>query len=74
MSNQGGGGAKCVNLFLFVATIMFIIDSNIQISELKAENDSLKQELRELRSGKRKPPPPSGAGKENGKRAAVRAS
>jgi len=37
MTNQGGG-AKCVNLFLFVATIMFIIDNSMRISELKAEN------------------------------------
>ena len=33
--NQGGGGAKCINLFLFVTTIMFIIDSAIEIKDLK---------------------------------------
>ena len=38
MTNQGGGGAKCVNLFLFVATVMFIIDSMIEIGELETKN------------------------------------
>jgi len=33
--NQGGGGAKCINLFLFGSTIMFIIDASIGISDLK---------------------------------------
>lgn len=39
MSNQGGGGAKCVNLFLFVATIMFIIDSSTRIKGLKPDEE-----------------------------------
>lgn len=39
MSNQGGGGAKCVFLFLFVATIMFIIHSANYIDELKIQNE-----------------------------------
>ena len=38
MSNQGGGGAKCVFLFLFVSTIMFIIYSSKHIQELKSYN------------------------------------
>lgn len=34
-TNGNGGGAKCLNLFLFVSTIMFIVDSSLSISDLK---------------------------------------
>lgn len=33
--NQNGGGAKCINLFLFVSTVMFIIDNSMNIQFLK---------------------------------------
>ena len=34
-TNGNGGGAKCLNLFLFVSTVMFIVDSSLSISSLK---------------------------------------
>ena len=33
---NGSSGARCINLALFVASIVFIIDSNLEIYDLKA--------------------------------------
>lgn len=39
-NQNGGGGAKCINLFIFVSTIMFIIDSSMSISDLKVTSSA----------------------------------
>jgi len=39
-NNGGGSGAKCVNMFLFISTIIFIIDSSLDIAEMKNKKDN----------------------------------
>ena len=37
--NQGGGGAKCFNFLLMFFTIMFLIDSSVDIKKEKLARD-----------------------------------
>ena len=51
--NNGTGGARCVNLSLFVLTIMFIIESSNKVTNLKKEmnlatNEEYKMHLNHL--------------------------
>ena len=45
---QSGGGAKCINMILFVFTVMFMIDRSIQIRDRKIFADNMSSKTPEI--------------------------